>query len=131
MSENDALSLLAEGLSGLSTEPSALFAPPFPSAPPSVAQNIAPVLDHLKSLVSVLCEGVIEGKQETLGSVSEKISTLTFSLASSIGTAVLSPEYEDELWMLTTKLWVSSRFLSLPARQHATLISTFISPTEC
>lgn len=104
-------SLLAEGLSGIIAGPSAGLeaSRAFAAAAlrPAPAASVAPLLVHLKQVVHGVIAAVARGDEIELDRESENLRSLTFALASTVGTARLETTDEGDLWQLTTTLWVS------------------------
>ena len=115
------MSMLAEGLSGLVTSPStiSLKAPPA-RAYTAAALRHAPTtsvktfIGHLKEVVRDLITTVeIAEPGPNLPRLADKIRSLTFALASGLSANRMQQNDEDELWSLTTNLWVISFILPL------------------
>ncbi len=119
--------MLAEGLSGVALGASLeaariAYAPTSTHSAPSIC--ISPLLTHLEKVVEEVLQAAHgENSREigTLGSQANKIKSLTFALASSVGAGWLDSRDEDVLWQLSANLMV--RLLLLPRQIKDTKIN--------
>ena len=113
------LSLAGFSLSGGDENQKLAAGPPAPRpARPAVRTkatpcvSAGPLITHLEEVVTAALE-----RSRDL-EVCQKVSSLCFAVASTVGAGKLAPEEEERLWTLSTALWVRHHC----SRSHRTLL---------
>ena len=106
------ISSLAQGLTGIAAEPppcqlEGARAYAAAAMRPAPTASISPLILHLKQVVHAVIGAAARADHVEILDCENKLRSLTFALASTVGAARLETDDEGDLWQLTTALWVS------------------------